>query len=413
MEKYNSFEKGGFLPPDEWLKDEKEDVNLGQISEISKDQNIFESNNEKRSHGNRFRKQDFVENRQYKKYSRKNRYNLNEEEGYLENANDNFAKSNEEVKFMTKEELEKKLPFKPIEKLGQNFLINQEIAKKIVDSTIVDADVVEIGAGPANLTVGIAQKAKRVIGLEIYPGYKDIQEENLANYKNVEIITGDALRFDFKRWVEEYPENDHQIMGNIPFHISEPLLIKCAQLGNKINRISLLVGENLRDTIDASRNPNSENYSKLSFIASIYDVEELSKIDKNDFWPAPPVNGGFVVLSPRESDFRGKDVSLEIRRKIIQNPELAIGKLIKNEARRVTSSKSMSSDAANKYDRRQTKREIDALLREGSFGLNKKDDKQESRLLQRINLSSEVMGTPFNRLNNHQVRELAIALKNL
>jgi 16S rRNA (adenine1518-N6/adenine1519-N6)-dimethyltransferase len=420
MSKNIGFEKyADFIPPNEWLEGETEAPDLSNV--IQSDKNCSDDLDDEDSVERMpaYKVREHITDGECPKRFRRKHYDKKNEISFLDKEVDAVVSSENQTKeqpfFISKDDLERSLPFKPIEKLGQNFLINPDIVKLFTDSTLYGADVVEIGTGPGNLTIGIAEKARRVIGLEIYSGYVEIQQKYLANFSNIEIIIGDALRFDFKKWINEFPDSLHQIMGNIPFHISEPLLTRCAQLGNKIDRITLLVGENLREIIDSSRDPYHEGYSRLAFVISVYDVEELVKLDKDDFWPAPPVNGGFIVLSPRECDLKGKNTSLSIRRQIIQNPNLAVGKIIKSEIRKLTSSKKLDSNASNRYNRRQAKIHVSEMINRQGFvsGQETNNDIQENKLAKRIDISSKILETPFNRLTNQQIRELAIMLHNL
>ena len=76
---------------------------------------------------------------------------------------------------ISENELKNVMDFNPIEKLGQNFLVDPTMVKKLINQTILEADVVEIGIGPGNITKGIAQRAEKVIGLEIFPGFTEAQ----------------------------------------------------------------------------------------------------------------------------------------------------------------------------------------------------------------------------------------------
>lgn len=324
-----------------------------------------------------------------------------------------------DIKPMSQDDLELALPFDPVEKLGQNFLVDPEIIRLFWQATVPGANVVEIGVGPANLTPGIAESANQVTGLEIFPDFASIQQSNLADYSNVEIVFGDALRFDFVSWVRNSdPDIPLQIMGNIPFHISEGLLIRCAQIGRRLESIVLIVGQNLQEIIDVSQKPYHERYSKLAFVASIFETVSSVDIPNDCFWPAPPVNGGLVTLVPREFDPNGNDMALKIRREIITNPELAVGKIIKGLSRQ-TSSKQLDGKGQNRYDRRRTKdglkqfvgRRVDSLM--DDTDQIDTQGRRANNLLSRINLPEDLLNTPFNRLDNGQIKMLAQALADL
>ncbi len=125
---------------------------------------------------------------------------------------------------LSKAILERILPFEPVEKLGQNFLVDPAMVRRVVTSTLIGADVVEIGCGPGNITRGIAQRASNVIGIDIFPNFAEAQQTILRNCTNVQVLVQNALKFNFKRWIGSNRDARHQVIGNIPFQISEPLL---------------------------------------------------------------------------------------------------------------------------------------------------------------------------------------------
>ncbi|MGB9810736.1 MAG: ribosomal RNA small subunit methyltransferase A, partial [Dictyoglomus turgidum] len=80
--------------------------------------------------------------------------------------------------------------------LGQNFLIDKNILKKIIDALEISKEdnILEVGCGVGTLTLELAKKAKKVIGVEIDKRFKSILEELLKDYNNVEILFEDVLK---------------------------------------------------------------------------------------------------------------------------------------------------------------------------------------------------------------------------
>lgn len=309
-----------------------------------------------------------------------------------------------EFRALTAKELDSLMPFDPIEKLGQNYLINNSIAKKFVNYTIPDASVVEVGVGTGNMTWGISQLASEVTGLEVYPGYAPCYDVTLSDSKNVKVIFADALSFDYKQWANRHRGQTLQVMGNIPFHISEGLITKLASLGDSISAITLLVGGNLRDIIEASDNPYSNEYSKLAFYLSIYDKSPTIFVNKNDFWPTARVTGGLVNLTPRDFDPNGKDLALKVKKQLILNPDLSVAKILNGLSN--VDNKGRDKRASHRYERRQVKTDLRQML-SGSYL------SQRNLVVEKVNLSPDILNTPFNRLNNQQIQSLAIALDDL
>jgi 16S rRNA A1518/A1519 N6-dimethyltransferase RsmA/KsgA/DIM1 with predicted DNA glycosylase/AP lyase activity len=306
---------------------------------------------------------------------------------------------------LTAQELDALMPFCPIENLGQNFLVNDDIARRFVNFTIPGASVVEVGIGTGNMTWGIAQKADNVIGLEIYPGFAPCHETTLADSQNVKVIFADALSFNFKKWAERNHDRTLQVMGNIPFHISEGLITRLAALGDSISSITLLVGGNLRDIIEASDNPHSQDYSKLAFYLSVYDKSSMTYVQKTDFWPSAPVSGGLVNLTPRDYDPRGKDFTLKIKKQLVLNPELSPAKIINGLF--TSGGKNRTKEDSHRYERRQVRQNLNRMV------AGREDSGRAALVTGRINLPADILNTPFSRLSNQQIRSLAIALDNL
>lgn len=202
--------------------------------------------------------------------------------------------------------------------LGQNFLNDDSIAERIVESAEISSDetILEIGPGLGILTDIIVKKAKRTVLIEkdeVIVGYL----EGRYSDKNIDVIHRDVLDV-------ELPEFD-KVISNLPFNISSPVTFKLLQ--HDFEYGILTYQKEYADRMCAKI--GDDNYSRLSVMVSTHaDIERLFDISKNSFYPPPKVDATVLKLIPREPKFELKhpevfeDVVRELfnyRRKTIRN----------------------------------------------------------------------------------------------
>jgi len=183
---------------------------------------------------------------------------------------------------------------KPSKKLGQNFLIDEIIVKKIISSAEIKSDdiVLEIGPGTGVLTKEIAKKAKKVIAIEKDKGLIDLLKESLKNFKNAEIICADILSYDFR-------SPNFKIIANIPYYITSPLIRKFLESENRPKEMILMVQKEVAQRISA----NPPNMSLLSVSAQFYaDIKILFYVSKKCFLPSPKVDSAVIKIIPKKSE---------------------------------------------------------------------------------------------------------------
>ena len=318
------------------------------------------------------------------------------------------------------EQLKGLLGFKPVEKLGQNFLVDPGMIQKFVTSTINGADVVEIGCGPGNLTVGIARRAAEVVGIEIFPGFSEAQKVLLRDCPNVKILNQNALVFDYEGWINSDVEARHQVIGNIPFHISEPLLTMLAGISSWLEDITLLVGGRLAETM-AVLDPRSDRYTRMSFVASVFDIGRKTHVPRKCFWPVPRTDSDIVSLTYSEYPKNGRLLPFLVRRSIVASAtgNLSLSKVLDSLSIDSEDGKVRGKEGTHRFNRRQTRNE----LRQMAISYNTRviDERKTrdngsvrtSRLSERIQLPRQILSKPFGRLDNQEVRQLAVAIDNL
>ena len=193
--------------------------------------------------------------------------------------------------------------------LGQNFLVDTNIAKKIASKANISPEdiILEIGSGIGSLTEVLLPLSNKIICIEIdrliAKAFKDIFTERLG--KEIEFIEGDALKLDYCKLSEEYKIN--KIVSNLPYKIAAPLLIKILIEATGIDRLFVTIQKDIADRVLAS--PGDKNYSlytvKSNFLAS-YNV--CFQISRNCFRPKPFVDSTFIEIIRKD----GSDLSKEL-----------------------------------------------------------------------------------------------------
>ena len=109
--------------------------------------------------------------------------------------------------------------------LGQNFLTDEKVVKKIVDTAeLADNDtVIEIGPGVGSMTVELAKRAKKVIAVEIDKRLIPALKENLEEFQNIQIINMDIMDADIKELQKGVQTDRLRVVANLPYYITTQL----------------------------------------------------------------------------------------------------------------------------------------------------------------------------------------------
>ena len=134
-----------------------------------------------------------------------------------------------------------KYGFKFKKRFGQNFITDPGILNKIVDVAEITKDdlVIEVGPGLGTLTKTIAERAGRVITIEIDKDLIPILQETLEGLDNVDVVEGDALKLNLDQLVlEKLGElKPYKIVANLPYYITTPLIMHFLEEGYNVERI--------------------------------------------------------------------------------------------------------------------------------------------------------------------------------
>jgi 16S rRNA (adenine1518-N6/adenine1519-N6)-dimethyltransferase len=193
--------------------------------------------------------------------------------------------------------------------LGQNFLVDKNIIKKIVNLVdIRDKNIIEIGSGKGALTDEIIKKNPKFFTI-IEKDYDLAASLKLRyiNNKNIKIYCDDILKFN----IEELCLNNSIIFGNLPYNISSQILIKFLKFKKwppKFNNLVFMFQKELGEKI-FGKFP-SKNYGRLSIISN-FRLKTLKKftVSPNCFLPKPKVVSQVLHLKPKKNPVIIKDIN--------------------------------------------------------------------------------------------------------
>ena len=187
----------------------------------------------------------------------------------------------------------------PKKRLGQNFLFDKNIQRKIIASCGLKKDdvILEIGAGRGELTQLIAPSVRRIYALEIDKNLCAVLEGNLAGFSNVKIVNQDILAFDLGKYFAKF-KNKIKVIGNIPYYISTPIIERLLKYRGKIESVYLTVQKEFAERLAAPA--GSKVYGSLSCFVQYYAQPQiLFRIKKTSFTPRPKVDSCFLRLEIR------------------------------------------------------------------------------------------------------------------
>lgn len=187
-------------------------------------------------------------------------------------------------------------------RFGQNFLADRTHLLRVVAAADVTGTdrVFEIGPGAGTLTTELAQRAARVVAVELDRNLPPVLAEVLAPYSNVSVVAGDALRLDLPAFLAEHlGEPPYKTVANIPYNITSPLLVKLLEQKRLFTSVTLMVQKEVAERITAQ--PGGEAWGSLSVFARYYAEASVAGIvPRGAFFPPPKVDSAIVHLVPRE-----------------------------------------------------------------------------------------------------------------
>lgn len=183
-------------------------------------------------------------------------------------------------------------------KFGQNFLIDMHVLEKIMDAAGVDSEdcVLEIGPGIGTMTQMLAERAAKVIAVEIDNNLIPILQDTLSAYDNVKIIHNDILKLDLRQLVEEENEGRPiKVVANLPYYITTPIIMGLFEAEVPLDSITVMVQKEVADRMKSG--PGNKDYGALSLAVQYYsDPVIAANVPPNCFIPRPNVGSAVIVL---------------------------------------------------------------------------------------------------------------------
>lgn len=182
-----------------------------------------------------------------------------------------------------------------IKRLGQNFLIDPNIVRKIValaDITSNDS-ALEIGSGRGILTEALCKAAGQVTAVEVDPRLYEYLAERQAQCPNLTLVLDDALVYP----LENLPRGTI-VVANLPYYISTPLLFRMLDHRDRFPRMVLMLQNEVADRLVAQ--PGTSEYGVLSVMAQYAaDITKAFKVSAQCFRPRPEVGSAVALLRTR------------------------------------------------------------------------------------------------------------------
>lgn len=195
--------------------------------------------------------------------------------------------------------------------LGQNFLTDINVLKKIVAAAEVNEadDVIEIGPGIGALTEQLAKSAHQVLALEIDDRLLPVLKETLAPYPNVEVIHQDILKANLKELIAEHFDGQHRlkIVANLPYYITTPIIMHLLATELAFDQIVVMMQKEVANRLAAQ--PGSKDYGSLSIgVQYEMDCQIAFIVPKTVFVPQPKVDSAIISLTKKKAkEYQPKD----------------------------------------------------------------------------------------------------------
>ena len=212
-------------------------------------------------------------------------------------------------------------------KLGQNFLIDENVVRQIVESAeLSEADtVLEVGPGIGTLTQGLAESKAKVVAVELDTRLLPVLATTLEGYDNVRVVHGDILKVNI---MDEVGAPEFKVCANLPYYITTPIIFALLEKRLPMERLVAMVQKEVAERMAAQ--PGGKEYGALSVAIQYYTEPEIAFIvPPTSFIPAPAVDSAVIVCKRRSKPpvevcdealfFRVVKAAFSLRRKMLSN----------------------------------------------------------------------------------------------
>ncbi len=187
-------------------------------------------------------------------------------------------------------------------KLGQNFLIDENVVDNIVNSAEIKKDdlVIEIGPGLGTLTSKLVEKAGKVICIELDQRMIKILTNRFKFYDNLELINEDILKVNLKKIISENKKNGNitnaKIVANLPYYITTPIIMKLLEDKLDIESITVMVQKEV--ALRLADKPGGKESGSITYTIWYYTEPEIVlNVPSQSFIPEPEVQSAVIKFN--------------------------------------------------------------------------------------------------------------------
>lgn len=213
-------------------------------------------------------------------------------------------------------ELIKRYGIRLTKSLGQNFLIDENVVMRIVDTAEVTSDdlVIEIGPGIGSMTGELASRAGKVVAVEIDRHLIPALKENLKEFSNLEIINKDIMKVNVKNITGNEQNMTLKVAANLPYYITTPIIMKLLEEENDIELMVFMVQKEVAQRMVAK--PGGKDYGALSVAVQYYaQPEKVFDVPPHCFVPQPEVDSTIIKLKRNKTppvSLKDKDIFFKV-----------------------------------------------------------------------------------------------------
>lgn len=184
---------------------------------------------------------------------------------------------------------------RPRKELGQNFVIDPNTIRKMIDVAELGGRerVLEIGAGPGSLTIALAAAVRHVVAVEFDRGLIPALKETLDGIGNVEVVEADAMKLDLTAAAAD------ALVGNLPYNIATPLVMRALFEAPSIQEITVMTQREVGERLAASA--GSKSYGQSSVMVRYFAHARVAwRVSRRAFYPLPRVDSVIVRIVRRD-----------------------------------------------------------------------------------------------------------------
>ena len=198
---------------------------------------------------------------------------------------------------------------------GQNFIINHGVCPRIAEASGIGPGwgALEIGPGIGVLTEQLAERADKVVSVEVDTRLQPLLAETMAGHPNFKLVLGDVLKVDLAALLKaEFPGMPVAVCANLPYYITSPILMRLLEERLPIRSITVMVQKEAAQRLCAA--PGTRQAGAISYAVAYYAAPELLfTVQPGSFYPAPKVTSAVIRLTlhdtppvqPANGDERG------------------------------------------------------------------------------------------------------------